>query len=86
MGVSNGDSRVQNVNLICDALHRLFTGLYRHRFPFEEENIPRNGIYILYEKGERAHGTDRIVRVTRYMLKLKGCLFLIVTNYQTTTV
>jgi hypothetical protein len=35
----------------------------RFRFPFNEKEIPENGIYILFEKGENAHGTDRIVRV-----------------------
>jgi hypothetical protein len=32
-------------------------------FPFNREEIPRNGIYILFERGELAHGTDRIVRI-----------------------
>lgn len=48
---------------ICQQLHDLFNSLPRHRFPFDELKIPRNGIYILFEDGERAHGTDRIVRV-----------------------
>jgi len=33
------------------------------RFPFCEDQIPLNGIYILFEKGELAHNTDRIVRI-----------------------
>jgi hypothetical protein len=33
------------------------------RFPLEEKQIPKNGIYILFEDGEYAHGTQRIVRV-----------------------
>ncbi len=48
---------------ICQQLHRLFNRLPRHWFPFDELAIPRNGIYILFEKGEHAHGVDRIVRV-----------------------
>lgn len=32
-------------------------------FPFSEEEIPLNGIYILFERGEKAHDNDRIVRV-----------------------
>ncbi len=48
---------------ICQQLHDLFNGLFRYRFPFDELAIPRNGIYILFEEGERAHGADRIVRV-----------------------
>ena len=35
----------------------------RLRFPFDEKDISKNGIYILFEKGEKGHGTDRIVRV-----------------------
>lgn len=35
----------------------------RYRFPFDAKQIPENGIYILFENGERAHGGDRIVRV-----------------------
>lgn len=30
---------------------------------FNEQGIPKNGIYILFEKGELAHSTDRIVRI-----------------------
>jgi len=51
------------VSEICQQLHDLFNSLPRHRFPFDELAIPRNGIYILFEKGEHAHGADRIVRV-----------------------
>ncbi|VVB74024.1 Uncharacterised protein [uncultured archaeon] len=35
----------------------------RYRFPFDEDRIPFDGIYVLFEKGELAHGGDRIVRV-----------------------
>lgn len=48
---------------ICGQLHALFDRLPRHQFPFKELAIPRNGIYILFEKAERAHRADRIVRV-----------------------
>lgn len=48
---------------ICEQLHRLFNGLRRFRFPFDAAAIPLNGIYILFESGELAHGGDRIVRV-----------------------
>ncbi len=47
----------------CAALHRFARSLPRLRFPFGAEGIPENGIYILFEKGERAHGGDRIVRI-----------------------
>ncbi|WP_407282112.1 hypothetical protein V7O61_08740 [Methanolobus sp. WCC1] len=41
----------------------MFSELERMYFPFDENNIPENGIYILFEKAEYGHGTDRIVRV-----------------------
>ena len=48
---------------LCHRLHQLVNGMERFRFPFDESRIPRNGIYILFEAGERAHSGDRIVRV-----------------------
>ena len=47
----------------CRRLHILFSNMKRLRFPFDEKDISKNGIYILFEKGEKGHGTDRIVRV-----------------------
>jgi len=47
----------------CAELHKLFGNLKRHSFPYNENDIPLNGIYILFQKGEKAHGTDRIVRI-----------------------
>lgn len=35
----------------------------RFNFPFNENEILLNGIYILFEKGEKAHGGDRVVRI-----------------------
>lgn len=34
----------------------------KNSFPSEKEKIPSNGIYLLFEKGENAHSTERIVR------------------------
>lgn len=48
---------------LCEKLHWLFNSLSRQRFPFDTHQIPDNGIYILFEDGESAHGVDRIVRV-----------------------
>lgn len=47
----------------CSRLHKLFNAKDRIRYPFGENQIPLDGIYILFEKGEYAHGGDRIVRV-----------------------
>jgi hypothetical protein len=51
------------VSEICKELHHLFNQLKRHRFSFDEVELPKNGIYVLFEKGELAHEGDRIVRV-----------------------
>lgn len=47
----------------CKSLHRLFNSLKIHKFPFQENKIPKNGIYILFEKGELAHNCNRISRI-----------------------
>lgn len=47
----------------CKQLHQWFNNLERISFPFDKRKIPLNGIYILFEKGETAHGMDRIVRI-----------------------
>lgn len=46
----------------CQEIHQIFDLLPKHKFP-PKNNLPKNGIYILYEKGEFAHGAMRIVRV-----------------------
>ncbi len=52
-------SRAEN----CAELHAFLRSLPRQRFPFEEEDITRDGIYVLFDEGEEAHGGARIVRV-----------------------
>jgi hypothetical protein len=47
----------------CAKLHLWASKLPRLRFPFNKKDIPLNGIYILFEKGESAHNAGRIVRV-----------------------
>lgn len=47
----------------CEKLHKIFNRMKRFKFPFDESKIPTNGIYILFEKNEFAHGGDRIVRI-----------------------
>jgi hypothetical protein len=48
---------------ICPEFHRILKRLPHHHFPFDDALIPLNGIYILFEDGEKAHGTNRIVRI-----------------------
>jgi DNA polymerase III delta prime subunit len=47
----------------CMSLHKIFNKIQRLSFPFDNSKIPLNGIYILFEKGEKAHGFGRIVRI-----------------------
>ena len=47
----------------CNTIHQWFNGMKKHSFPFSEQEIPENGIYILFEKGEFVHSTNRIVRI-----------------------
>jgi hypothetical protein len=48
---------------ICKELHLWGNKLPIFSFPFDEKKIPQNGIYLLFEKGEVGHGTNRIVRI-----------------------
>lgn len=47
----------------CKELHKIFNRLKRFSFPFDKNAIPLNGIYVLFQKNEKAHDGDRIVRV-----------------------
>jgi len=57
----------------CEELHQLCKNLTRYRYTLNnatllkkniaKKTFPKNGIYILFEDGEEAHGTDRIVRI-----------------------
>lgn len=44
-------------------LHKLFNNLKRHKYPFDISEIPKNGIYVVFEKGEKFENMDRIVRI-----------------------
>jgi hypothetical protein len=48
---------------VCSRLHGLVASAPRLSFPFDPKRIPMDGIYVLFEKAEPGHGTDRIVRV-----------------------
>lgn len=51
------------MNNKCEILHRELRRLHRYSFPFNKKDIPANGVYILFQKGEMAHDGDRIVRI-----------------------
>lgn len=46
-------------------LHTLFNQQTRFHYPFEYQinEIPENGVYIMFERGETFHDLDRIVRI-----------------------
>jgi len=48
---------------LCHELHVLLRTGVRFDFSMGYKQIPQNGIYIMFEKGEFAHGGDRVVRV-----------------------
>lgn len=47
----------------CIEILETVNSMKRLKYPFNNEYIPENGIYILFEKGEYCNGGDRIVRV-----------------------
>ena len=47
----------------CARLHDLARSRPRWRPPFEKSQLPPDGLYLVFERGEQAHGGDRIVRV-----------------------
>lgn len=51
-------------NIVLE-LHQIFNEKKRYSFPFEHfiNEIPKNGIYIIFENGEKYKNFDRIVRV-----------------------
>lgn len=55
--------RQYSMSKICHNIHQLFNEMQRFSFPFNDNEIPNNGIYILFEKEEIGHKGDRIVRV-----------------------
>jgi len=48
---------------ICNEIHGIFNDLKEYSFPFNDKEIPKNGIYILFEKGEKFNDLKRIVRI-----------------------
>jgi len=47
----------------CAILHGIVCSMKRYYFPFDDSAIPQDGIYVLFQKGEVAHGVERIVRI-----------------------
>lgn len=49
--------------ITCDLIHKFANSLPRFYYPFDGTNLPVNGVYFFFEKGETYKGMDRIVRV-----------------------
>ena len=47
----------------CQQLHQWAQSQPRHRFPYDNDAVPSDGIYLLFERGEDGHAGERIVRV-----------------------
>lgn len=47
----------------CHALHQSLSRLPRLRAGYAENRLPANGVYVVFEQGEQAHGVERIVRI-----------------------
>lgn len=51
------------MSIECEKLHSMFCAVKRFSYPFSEVEIPPDGIYVIFEKGEKGHHCNRIVRV-----------------------
>ena len=47
----------------CERVHSLIRDLPTFTYPFDLDDLPTDGIYLLFEEGEAGHGNDRIVRI-----------------------
>ena len=47
----------------CQILHETLSRLPRLDAGFDQSRVPSSGVYVMFEHGEKAHSTDRIVRV-----------------------
>ncbi len=48
---------------VCQFLHERLMGLPRFKAKYDPQEIPENGLYFVFERGEAAHDGERIVRV-----------------------
>lgn len=57
------DEHTITENSPCLRIHKFFNSLPRYDYTFNKKDIPENGLYVFFEKGEKYCGMDRIVRV-----------------------
>lgn len=58
-----GAARLITTEDVCGALHQWLSQRTAFGFPYPTAEVPRSGIYVLFEVGEAAHGANRIVRI-----------------------
>lgn len=56
-------TRDENAFIRCQNIHDVFNHFKRYSYPFDLDSIPKNGLYVMFEKGEYFDGKDRITRV-----------------------
>lgn len=48
---------------VCEFLHQRLSKLPHMDAGFDPSKVPASGVYLMFERGEAAHGTDRIIRI-----------------------
>jgi len=57
------NTKTQSNESLCFEIHKWANQLQRFTYPFDFSEIPENGIYLFFEKGEKFKDIDRIVRI-----------------------
>ena len=55
--------RKYQMSTVCNYLHHKAVTMRRFRAGYNADDLPRNGIYLLFETGEFGHEVERIVRI-----------------------
>ena len=58
-----GKKGIYHSDNICEELHKILWEGKRFSFQADLNGLPKNGIYILFQKDEYGHGGERIVRI-----------------------
>ncbi len=48
---------------VCDDLHKFAQALRKFHFGEDADNLPKDGVYFIFERGQEGHGGPRIVRI-----------------------
>lgn len=57
------ESYKMEIDTFSNELHQIFNSLHQYHFPINQKILPANGIYILFENGEKYNSLNRIVRI-----------------------